>query len=178
MYSTITRNNSQQHLHSTYKTILCTKLVKTKTAPLTNPFHHAQYNDHLLYKDGQGDFTFIVMLIWNTYTKKCVDDYHAEGMTFYKKIIIKRQNHIDRMHYYKILPQNCLPSSFIISGKTCEVSWCSLCSLTISSTTELKLTEKPFIGGATFLTPIYSLQTPKTILFAALIWFKLRRSGM
>ena len=81
------------------------------------------------------------------------------------------------MHYYKILPQNGLPSSFIISRKACEDSWCSRCSLTISSTTELKLTEKPCIGGATFLTPIYSLQTQKTIFLAAMIWFKLKRRG-
>lgn len=51
IYSTITRNNSKQHLSSTCKTIFCTKLVKTKTAPLTNPFHHTNYyNNHLLHK--------------------------------------------------------------------------------------------------------------------------------
>ena len=132
---------------------------------------------------GQKNLTVIVILIWkyNTHTqKKYVDDYHTWGTTFYNNNnkIIYRQNCRDSMHYHIILPQNGLPSSFIISRKACEDSWCSLCSLTINSTTELKFTEKPCIGGATFLTPIYSLQAPKTIFLAALIWFKLRRRGV
>ena len=64
------------------------------------------------------------------------------------------------MHKYMILHQNGLPSSFIISHNASEDSWRSLCNLTINSTTEVKFTEKPCIGGATFLTPIYSLQSP------------------
>ena len=41
------------------------------------------------------------MLIWNTYTKKCVDDHHVYGMTFYKKIIII--NCKDNMRYFKMV---------------------------------------------------------------------------
>ena len=33
------------------------------------------------------------------------------------------------MRYYKILPQNGLPPSFIISRKACEDSWCSFAPL-------------------------------------------------
>ena len=55
---------------------------------------------------------------------------------------------------------------------------CSLSSL-FKSTIEDKYTEKLCKGGATFLTPTYSLQTPKMIAFlAALIWFRLRSRGV
>ena len=74
------------------------------------------------------------------------------------------------------LPQNGLPSSFSISCKVGKDTLCSLCSLTINSTTEHKSTEKPCKGGATFLTPMYSLQTPKINFLAALIWFTFRRA--
>ena len=175
-------------MSSTCKTIFYTKLVKTKTAPFTNPFHLTHYyNDHLPYKEllarpkKFNSYSYFDLEVQHTHTqKKYVDDYHTWGTTFYNNNnkIIYRQNCRDSMHYHIILPQNGLPSSFIISRKACEDSWCSLCSLTINSTTELKFTEKPCIGGATFLTPIYSLKAPKTIFLAALIWFKLRRRGV
>ena len=64
------------------------------------------------------------------------------------------------------LPQNGLPSSFNNSCKDGEDTLCSLCSRMINSTTDYKSTEKPCKGGATFLTPTYSLQT-LTITFLA-----------
>ena len=122
---------------------------------------------------GQKNLTVIVILIWkyNTHTKKkYVDDYHTWGTTFYNNNnkIIYRQNCRDSMHYHIILPQNGLPSSFIISRKACEDSWCSLCSLTVKLHNRPQIHRETLYGRSHLLNPHILLTSSKNHLLSYL----------
>ena len=79
-------------MSSTCKTIFYTKLVKTKTAPFTNPFHLTHYyNDHLPYKEllarpkKFNSYSYFDLEVQHTHTqKKYVDDYHTASSIFHQ----------------------------------------------------------------------------------------------